>query len=143
MRYCRTKNLETVRELAGSRAERASEQRSTPGPSPHAPRKEVTPMGTAPVFASVSEAIDMVRAGLAFIASADATALSTEEQAETLRALERASSVATVARTSVLTAFTVGKGYSADADYSPRAWLMHQTGITKGESGSHTAWVKR
>jgi 5-methylcytosine-specific restriction endonuclease McrA len=100
-------------------------------------------MGTAPVFASVGEAMDMVRAGLAFIASADATALSTEEQAETLRALERASSVATVARTSVLTAFTVGKGYSADADYSPRAWLMHQTGITKGESGSHTAWVNR
>jgi hypothetical protein len=100
-------------------------------------------MGTAPVFASVSEAMDMVRAGLAFIASADAAALSTEEQAETLRALERASSVATAARTSVLTAFTVGKGYSADADYSPRAWLMHQTGITKGESGSHTAWVKR
>ena len=69
-------------------------------------------MGTTPVFASVSEAMDMVRAGLAFIASADAAALSTEEQAETLRSLERASSVATAARTSVLTAFTARQGSS-------------------------------
>src|SRR3977135_2399598 len=99
-------------------------------------------MGTAPAFASVSEAMDMVRAGLAFVAAADATELTTEEQAETLRALERANSVATAARTSVLGAFTTGKGYSADADYSPRAWLMHQTGITQGQSLSHTAWVK-
>jgi Domain of unknown function (DUF222) len=108
-----------------------------------APRKEVTPMGTAPVFASVGEAMDMVRAGLAFVAAADATELTCEEQAETLRDLERADSVATAARTSVLGAFTAGKGYAADADYSARSWLMHQTGITRGASGSHTAWVKR
>ncbi|HEX5300096.1 MAG TPA: DUF222 domain-containing protein [Streptosporangiaceae bacterium] len=100
-------------------------------------------MGTAPVFASVSEAMDMVRAGLAFVAVADAAELSTEEQAEILRGLERANSVAAAARTSVLGAFTAGKGYAADADYSARAWLMHQTGITQGASGSHTAWVKR
>jgi hypothetical protein len=100
-------------------------------------------MGTAPVFASVSEAMDMVRAGLAFVAAADAAELTCEEQAEALRELERASSVATAARTSMLGAFTAGKGYAADADYSARAWLMHQTGITKGRSGSHTAWVKR
>jgi hypothetical protein len=100
-------------------------------------------MGTAPVFASVSEAMDMVRAGLAFVAATDAAELSAEEQAEVLRGLERASSVATAARTSVLGAFTAGKGYAADADYSARAWLMHQTGITRGASVSHTAWVKR
>src|SRR5689334_7060487 len=100
-------------------------------------------MGTAPAFASVSEALDMVRAGLAFVASADATELSAGEQAEALRGLERAHAVAAAARTSVLGAFTAGKGYAADADYSPRAWLMHQTGITRGASVSHTAWVKR
>jgi hypothetical protein len=33
---------------------------------------------------------------------------------------------------SVLGAFTSGQGYSADADYSPRAWLIHKTGVTKG-----------
>jgi hypothetical protein len=100
-------------------------------------------MGTAPVFASVSEAMDMVRAGLAFVAAADATELTTEEQAECLRSMERTNSVLTAARTSVLGVFTVGKGYAADADYSPRAWLMHQTGITKGAAVACTAWVKR
>jgi len=100
-------------------------------------------MGTAPVFASVSEALDMARAGLAFAAAADAAELSAEEQAEALRGLERVHSVATAARTSVLGAFTAGKGYAADADYSARAWLMHQTGITRGASVFHTAWVKR
>jgi len=100
-------------------------------------------MGTAPVFASVSAAMEMVRAGLAFVAGADATELSAEEQAEILRGLERANSVASAARTSVLGAFTAGKGYSADADYSPTAWLMHQTGITPAAAGAHTAWVKR
>jgi uncharacterized protein DUF222 len=100
-------------------------------------------MGTAPVFASVREAMDMVRAGLAFVAAADATELSAGEQAEILRGLEQANSVATAARTSVLGAFTAGKGYAADADYSAQAWLMHQTGITRGASVFHTAWVKR
>ena len=100
-------------------------------------------MATAPAFASVSEAMEMVRAGLAFVAAADVTELTAEEQAETLRALERANSAAAAARTSVLGAFTAGKGYAADADYSPRAWLMHQTGITRGAAVAYTAWVKR
>ena len=100
-------------------------------------------MGTAPAFASVSEAMELVQAGLAFVAAADAAEMTTEEQAETLRALERANSAATAARTSVLGAFTAGKGYAADADYSPRAWLMHQTGITRGAAVGYTAWVKR
>ncbi|HEX5303014.1 MAG TPA: DUF222 domain-containing protein [Streptosporangiaceae bacterium] len=73
----------------------------------------------------------------------DATELTCEEQAESLRALERANSVAAAARTSVLGAFTAGKGYATDADHSARAWLMHQTGITRGASVFHTAWVKR
>src|SRR5690348_15092104 len=100
-------------------------------------------MGTAPAFASASEALDMVRSGLRFLADADAAELSCEEQAEVLRGLEQANSVATAARTSVLGAFTAGKGYAADADYSARAWLMHQTGITRGASVFHTAWVRR
>jgi hypothetical protein len=100
-------------------------------------------MGTASIFGSVSEALEMARAGLAFAAAADATELTAEEQAESLRSLERVSSVTVAARTSILGAFTVGKGYAADADYSARSWLMHQTRITKGRSGSHTAWVKR
>ncbi|MGH3123470.1 MAG: DUF222 domain-containing protein [Streptosporangiaceae bacterium] len=98
-------------------------------------------MGNAP--SSVSEAMEMVQAGLSYLAAADAAQLADEAQAECLRGLERADAVVTAARASFLSAFTVGKGYSADADYSARAWLMHRTGITRGAAASHTAWARR
>ena len=100
-------------------------------------------MGAAPAFASVSEAMDMARAALGYLAAADAAQLAAETQAECLRGLEQADAVLTAARASFLSAFTAGKGYSADADYSARAWLMHRTGITRGAAASHTAWAKR
>ena len=100
-------------------------------------------MGTAPAFASVSEAMDMVQAGLSYLAAADAAQLDAETQAVCLRGLERTDAIATAVRASFLSAFTAGKGYSADADYSARAWLMHKTGITCGAAASHTAWANR
>ena len=100
-------------------------------------------MGTAPAFASVSEAIDMARAALGYLAAADAAQLAAETQAVCLRGLEQTDAIATAARASFLSAFTAGKGYSADADYSARAWLMHRTGITRGAAASHTAWANR
>ena len=46
-------------------------------------------MGTAPAFASVSEAMDMAQAALGYLAAADPTRLAAETQAECLRGLER------------------------------------------------------
>jgi hypothetical protein len=100
-------------------------------------------MDTAPAFASVSEAIEMARAALGYLAAADAAQLGDEAQAACLRGLEQTDAIATAARASFLSAFTAGKGYSADADYSARAWLMHKTGITRGAAASHTAWANR
>src|SRR6478609_743341 len=93
--------------------------------------------------ASADEALEMLTAAMGYLAAADATAMTAEEQARCLRVLERATSVGTAARTSVLGAFGSGQGYSADADYSPRAWLIHKTGVTKGAAVSYTAWVRR
>ncbi|HEU5386393.1 MAG TPA: DUF222 domain-containing protein [Streptosporangiaceae bacterium] len=98
---------------------------------------------TALAPASASEAMAMVHAGLTFLASADAAAMGSAVQAESLRGLEEANSVATAARISILGAFTAGQGYADDGAYSPRAWLMHQTAITHGAATSHTGWVKR
>ena len=53
-------------------------------------------MGTAPACAR--EALDMVRAGLGYLAAADATRLAAATQAECLRELEQAGAVATAAR---------------------------------------------
>ena len=100
-------------------------------------------MGNAPAFASVREALDMVHAGLGYLAAADPAQLSATTQAECLRELEQADAVATAARASFLTMFTAGQGYADDGDYNAVAWLMHRTGITRGAAVGHTAWAKR
>jgi hypothetical protein len=97
----------------------------------------------ASAFASVGEAIEMARAALGYLAAADAAQLAAETQAACLRGLEQTDAIATAPRASFLAAFTADKGYSADADYSARAWLMHRTGITRAAAASHTAWGNR
>jgi hypothetical protein len=82
----------------------------------------------------------MVRAGLGYLAAADATQLAAATQAECLRELERAGAVATAARAAVLAAFTAGQGYAGDAEYSAVSWLIHRTGITRGAAVGHAAW---
>src|ERR1700747_3028950 len=98
---------------------------------------------SAPAFASAGEALEMARAALGYLAAADAAQLPDEAQAACLRGLEQTDAVATAARASFLAAFTAGQGYSADADYSARAWLMHRTGTPRAAAASHTAWANR
>lgn len=85
----------------------------------------------------------MIRAGLGYLAAADAAQLSTATQAECLRELERTGAVATAARAWFLSSFTGGQGYSDDGDYSAVSWLMHRTEITRGAAVGHTAWARR
>ena len=98
---------------------------------------------TVPPPASAAQALGMLQSAMGYLAAADATAMAAETQAHCLRVLEQVSSIGTAARTSILAAFTSGQGYSADADYSPRAWLIHQTRVTKGAAVGYTAWVRR
>jgi len=98
-------------------------------------------VGTAP--ANARAALDMVRAGLAYLAAADAAQLPAAAQAECLRELEQHDAMATAARAGFLAAFTAGQGYADDADYSAVSWLIHRTGITRGAAVGHTAWAKR
>jgi hypothetical protein len=98
---------------------------------------DVVPPGSA------AEALEMLMSAMRYLAAVDATAMASDEQARCLRVLEQATAVGTAARTSVLSAFTAGQGYSADADYSPRAWLIHKTGVTKASAVAYTAWTRR
>jgi hypothetical protein len=102
-------------------------------------------MSTAsgPAFASATQALDVVRAGLRFLATADVTQLTVAEQAACLRGLEQADAVVTAARTSMLTGFGASQGYVDDGDYSLFSWLRHRTQVTRGTAGEHTAWVNR
>jgi uncharacterized protein DUF222 len=96
---------------------------------------------TAP--ASARDALDMIQAALGFLAAADAAERDPEEQALVLRELELDEAVLTAARAWSLAAFTAAQGHCGDGDYSPRAWLMHHTGITRGAAAAHTAWARR
>jgi len=98
-------------------------------------------MGTAPACAR--EALDMIRAGLGYLAAADAAQLAAATQAECLRELEQTDAIATAARASILAGFTAGQGYTDDAAYSARSWLIHQTHVTSGAAVGHTAWARR
>ncbi len=100
-------------------------------------------MGTNPPPAGAAEAMDMALTGLRFLAASDPTALSAQAQAEIVRALEQAGAITTAARAYFLAAFTAGQGYSEDADYSPTAWLIHKTGVTKGAARGHMSWARR
>jgi hypothetical protein len=92
---------------------------------------------------SAKEALGMLKSAMGYLTAADATAMAAETQAQCLQVLEQINSMGTVARASILGAFTSGQGYAADADYSPRAWLINRTRITSGAAVAHTAWVRR
>jgi hypothetical protein len=92
--------------------------------------------------ASTSEALAMLTSAMTYLAAADATQLTASEQAECLQRLEQADAIETAARASVLGAFTAGQGYCEDADYSPRAWLIQKTRVTKGAATGHAAMIR-
>jgi hypothetical protein len=89
------------------------------------------------------KALDMVRAGLGYLAAADPGQLPAVTQAEVLRELEQHDAMATAARAGFLAAFTAGQGPAGDGDYSAVSWLIHRTGITRSTAVGHTAWAKR
>src|ERR1700724_2379914 len=99
-------------------------------------------MGTASPSCA-REALDMVRAGLGYLAAADAAEFPAATQAGCLRELEQADAVATAARAWFLSSFAAGRGYSGDGEYSAVSWLIHRTGITRGAAVGHSAWAKR
>jgi hypothetical protein len=82
---------------------------------------------------SVTEALAMLRSAMGYLAAADATAMAAATQAQCLRALEQLHAIETAARASVLAA----------SGFSPRAWLIRETGITAGAATGHAAWVRR
>jgi hypothetical protein len=104
--------------------------------------EEVSQVSAVSSPANTGEAVKMLRVAMGFL-YANAAQMVTKEQAQCLQALEDVNSMSTAARASVLGFFISGQGYSADADYSPRSWLIHRTRITKGAATAHTAWARR
>ena len=99
--------------------------------------------GPISVPSGVADAMAMVRTGLASLAAADPTELPAAVQAECLRFLERAESMQTAARASVLAAFTNHGGYEDDGQGSERSWLQWQTRITRAAAAGAVGWMRR
>src|SRR5579862_5141085 len=97
----------------------------------------------SPAPCSIRDALQMVRAGYGFLAAADPAAIATAAQASCLLALEQADAIGTVARARILAAFAASGGCAEDADYSPTAWLMHRTRITRQAARFHRTWARR
>jgi hypothetical protein len=93
--------------------------------------------------ATAGEALSAIRAGLGYLTTADVASLTTAEQADCLRALERAESVHTAARARVLAAFHAQDGCADDGHGSTRTWLKWQTRITDGAAAGALGWMRR
>jgi hypothetical protein len=99
------------------------------------------PQAAAPL--SAAQAMAMVRSGLAFLVTCEASALPTATQAETLVGLERAEGRLTAARSMMLAAFCAGHGYEADGQYGPKPWLRAFTHVTKAAASGAVSWMRR
>ncbi len=100
-------------------------------------------MNTIPVPKSRAEALRMMLAGARFLSAADATQMTTGEHAECMQTLEPIHAMITAARSAILAAFTAAQGHHADADYSPRSWLINRLRITKGTATAYATWARR
>ncbi|HUB39852.1 MAG TPA: DUF222 domain-containing protein [Streptosporangiaceae bacterium] len=98
--------------------------------------------GSQPVTSS-GDALLALDAGLSWLATADMVALTTDEQSDCLRALERAESRLTAARAVVLSAFDTASGYEVDAARGSRSWLRWQTRVTGSAATTAVGWMRR
>ncbi len=93
--------------------------------------------------ATADEAMDMVRAGLSFLARCDTAELPTVTQARLLRELERAESQHTAARARVLSVFDGQWGFRDDGHGGPHPWLTWQTRVTGKAASGAIGWMHR
>jgi hypothetical protein len=97
----------------------------------------------APVFSSETEALAIIKSAMSYLYAANAVQVPADTQACVLKGLEQVHAIQTVTRASYLNVFMSAQGHVGDADYGPRAWLMHKTGITRGAAAGHVGWARR
>lgn len=108
-----------------------------------APPATATGPSIAALPSSSAEAVAFVRAGLDWLAAADATGLTGAERADVLRGLAEAESVHLAATSRVLSAFDAAADYQADGQGGPRVWLRWQTRVSRPAAATAMAWARR
>jgi hypothetical protein len=103
----------------------------------------VSPGAGGWVPGTAAAALAAVRAGLGWLARADAASLPGEVQADCLRGLEQAESALTAARARVLAAFNSQGVFEADGSQGCKSWLAWQTRVTNGAALGAMGWMRR
>ncbi|HEX7993793.1 MAG TPA: DUF222 domain-containing protein, partial [Streptosporangiaceae bacterium] len=107
------------------------------------PGQPDAPVPDAAPFHDAGQAVTALHQALTFLATTDMTTLTTAEQADCLRGLERADSVRVAAESAALTAFSTSQGYTGDGHGSTRTWLRWQARITGPAASAAVAWSRR
>ena len=100
-------------------------------------------MSTIPTPKNVAEALQMLRAGMGYLAGADATEMVVDEQAQCLQVMELMKAMGTAAHAWTLAAFVAAQGHHEDGCYSPKSWLVNHLGITKAAATAYLSWARR
>jgi hypothetical protein len=97
------------------------------------------PATAADALAMLDSAAGLQRSALGFLAAQDAASLPAPAVADQLRALERHDAVQAAVRGRLLAVFDAQDGHLADGQRSTRSWLVHSTGVTKGQAAEYQA----
>ena len=97
---------------------------------------------TAPRYGNAGEAIGVITSGMEFLAGLDCSGLPAAVKADTLKGLERADALETVARAHLVWSFDKNADYESWGQRSMRAWLVNEAGLTKGEAGACRKWTR-
>jgi hypothetical protein len=94
-------------------------------------------------FASAGEALGVLQSAMGYLAGADYAEMTSEVQAEVLRAMERMDSAQAAVRGRAVSAFTTAHAYHEYAVRGMPRWLVNQTRVTRAAASAHKAWGRR
>src|SRR5580704_17866804 len=97
------------------------------------------PATAAQALGMLESALGMQECALRFLAGEDAASLPAQAVADQLRVLERHDAVQAAVRGRLLAVFDAQDGHLADGQRSTRAWLVHSTGVTRGQAAEYQA----
>jgi len=97
------------------------------------------PASAGDALGMLASALRMQQVALGFLADMDTPGLPVAALAECLQGLERADAVEAAARGQLLATFDAQDGSVADGQRTARTWLVHSTGVTRGQAAEHQA----
>src|SRR5579859_7807992 len=109
------------------------------GAAPQSGREVSQDMSATTDPATGAEAMAMLESSIRFLAAEDVSGLPAEAAAERLQALERHNAMEAAVRGRLLVVFHAQDGHLADGQRNTRSWLIHTTGVTRGQAGEHQA----